>query len=773
MPDIQLWPDWKIVREIGSGSYGKVYEIHRQNGVYLERAALKVIRIPQNKSDLEQLCMDGIQPEATEAYLERHVEEIRNEIGLMQRLIGHSNIVSYEDYLIKKHTGDVGWDILIRMELLTALPVYLSSHKLSQQEVIRLGLDISRALMICHEAGIIHRDIKPQNIFRNDRGDYKLGDFGVSRVLPGSGSILSFKGTLSYMAPETFAMQSTDARSDLYSLALVLYRILNGGRVPFLDSTGFTPAQQEAAQRRRMAGEPIPNPERGSPSLCRVLSIALSANPEARYQTAEQFHRALKNVAEEDREVQAGTILLNDNIRQIKPYMTGQGEMSRRTSVHVADPSDATLYGGNTGKGFYYSDHPNREMKVPISTQTAQLPDTGRQVNRGLGYSNRIKHGNKEHREYYERLRKASMIVLISAAALLFMFACLFLIRWNTSSNASKQVTSIRDNSQKSNTEPWENEDIGSSDTPGELQAHGELDQEYVNGGISDSEAMGIIEAQSLEKTWGSGSEENSGGNSGKTLTLQEAVEAADYVVQFEDSALEKAVRNYLHISDRKITKEEALEQKTLVLSGKNWSNSDKITDLTGLSAFANLEELDVSENLITDLTELSGMSELEILHLEGNSIHDLFPLNGLSNLKRLDLERNTVADISSLADLNNLEMLDIRGNRIDNISALSFLRSMKELYLSDNQISDISAVSEMPSLWYLSMNNNPVEDLSPVDGREKLTTLCLSGTDVKDIQVVMDLPLLSYLDVRDCRMIIDRTPLEHLKKRGGVTVKE
>ena len=79
MPDIQLWPDWKIVREIGSGSYGKVYEIHRQNGIYLERAALKVIRIPQNQADLEQLRMDGIQPEATEAYLERHVEEIRNE----------------------------------------------------------------------------------------------------------------------------------------------------------------------------------------------------------------------------------------------------------------------------------------------------------------------------------------------------------------------------------------------------------------------------------------------------------------------------------------------------------------------------------------------------------------------------------------------------------------------------------------------------------------------------------------------------------------------
>ena len=786
MPDIQLWPDWKIVREIGSGSYGKVYEIHRQNGIYLERAALKVIRIPQNQADLEQLRMDGIQPEATEAYLERHVEEIRNEIGLMQRLIGHTNIVSYEDYLIMKRTPYVGWDILIRMELLTALPAWLSSHTMSEQEVIRLGLDISRALVVCHEAGIIHRDIKPQNIFLNERGDFKLGDFGVSRAMPGNGSVLSFKGTPSYMAPETFAMQSTDARSDLYSLALVLYRILNGGRVPFLDSTGFTPAQQEAAQRRRLTGEPLPDPEQGSPMLCRVLSIALAANPEVRYQTAEQFHRALKAVAEQDRQGSAGTVFLRNRMQQGRQARSGRSYEGTAATTYTGLNAQAPGQYANAQAPNQYANAqiPGQYANGQASPQYAQPLRQAGPAGRGSGADdnrNRMSGRSSDRRVSNERRRNASVIALAAAAALLLLFGVWSLVRGNHPSpaNGGETVSSVENAEQtgfgENDPENLENDGLNSDVNPGQLQAQGAGDQDYTQDGDSGSSNAGSAGGQTQGGSHGSGSA-SAGGFSeqgGKTLTLQEAVEEAEYIVQFEDPALEEAVRSCLHIYDRPIKKEEALEQKSLVLSGKNKSNSEKITDLTGLSAFENLEELEAPENLITDLSELSGMSGLEILHLEKNTIQDLSPLAGLSSLKELDVEKNTVSDVSPLSGLTNLEMLDIRGNRVDDISALSSLTSMKELYLSDNRIQDISAVSEMPDLWYLSMNNNPVEDLSPVEGRDILSTLCLSGTAVTDIRVVTRLPGLSYLDVRNCSSIRDRAPLRQLKNRGGVTVKE
>ena len=786
MPDIQLWPDWKIVREIGSGSYGKVYEIHRQNGIYLERAALKVIRIPQNQADLEQLRMDGIQPEATEAYLERHVEEIRNEIGLMQRLIGHTNIVSYEDYLIRKRTPYVGWDILIRMELLTALPAWLSSHTMSEQEVIRLGLDISRALVVCHEAGIIHRDIKPQNIFLNERGDFKLGDFGVSRAMPGNGSVLSFKGTPSYMAPETFAMQSTDARSDLYSLALVLYRILNGGRVPFLDSTGFTPAQQEAAQRRRLTGEPLPDPEQGSPMLCRVLSIALAANPEVRYQTAEQFHRALKAVAEQDRQGSAGTVFLRNRMQQGRQARSGRSYEGTAATTYTGLNAQAPGQYANAQAPNQYANAqiPGQYANGQASPQYAQPLRQAGPAGRGSGADdnrNGMSGRSNDHRISNERRRNASVIALAAVAALLLLFGVWSLVRGNhpAPANGGETVSSVENAEQtgfgENDPENLENDGLNSDGNPDQLQAQGAADQDYTQDGDSGSSNAGSAGGQTQGGSHGGGSA-SAGGfgeQGGKTLTLQEAVEEAEYIVQFEDPALEEAVRSCLHIYDRPIKKEEALGQKSLVLSGKNKSNSEKITDLTGLSAFENLEKLEAPENLITDLSELSGMSGLEILHLEKNTIQDLSPLAGLSSLKELDVEKNTVSDVSPLSGLTNLEMLDIRGNRVDDISALSSLSSMKELYLSDNRIQDISAVSEMPDLWYLSMNNNPVEDLSPVEGRDILSTLCLSGTDVTDVRVVTRLPKLSYLDVRNCSSIRDREPLRQLKNRGGVTVKE
>jgi serine/threonine protein kinase len=79
----------------------------------------------------------------------------------MDRLKGHTNIVSYEDHTVIPHENKIGWDILIRMELLTPLTDYLQNHKFSEDDVIKLGIDICKALTLCERYSIIHRDIKP------------------------------------------------------------------------------------------------------------------------------------------------------------------------------------------------------------------------------------------------------------------------------------------------------------------------------------------------------------------------------------------------------------------------------------------------------------------------------------------------------------------------------------------------------------------------------------------------------------------------------------
>ena len=100
----------------------------------------------------------------------------------MKELQGQTNIVSCDDFAVVPRKDGIGGQIFIRMELLTPLKKATMQSMLSESEVIRLGKDICKALMLCEARHIIHRDIKPENILVSKFGDYKLGDFGVARV---------------------------------------------------------------------------------------------------------------------------------------------------------------------------------------------------------------------------------------------------------------------------------------------------------------------------------------------------------------------------------------------------------------------------------------------------------------------------------------------------------------------------------------------------------------------------------------------------------------
>ena len=117
-----------------------------------------------------------------------------------------------------EHTEGIGWDILIRMELLTPLIDHIHKEKLSRKDVIKLGIDLCKALELCQKYNIVHRDIKPENIFISDNGDYKLGDFGIARTLEKTTGALSKKGTYVYMAPEIYRDEEYGSNVDIYSL---------------------------------------------------------------------------------------------------------------------------------------------------------------------------------------------------------------------------------------------------------------------------------------------------------------------------------------------------------------------------------------------------------------------------------------------------------------------------------------------------------------------------------------------------------------------------
>ena len=291
-----IFGKWHIVRELGEGSFGKVFEIeHRDlSGTY--SSALKVITIPRNKTELAQVASENTGPDGVTKYFRSIVDGITKEFNIMSQLKGESTIVSYEDHEVREHTDGIGWDIFIRMELLTPLLQYTANYPLSRNDIIRLGIDICSALELCRKNAIIHRDIKPENIFVSKNGRFKLGDFGIAKNIDKTTSELTKTGTYTYMAPEVYKGEAYGASVDIYSLGIVLYNYTNNGRSPFISATqsSVLPAEKTEALLRRMKGEALPAPANADEALSRVILKACAYSPKDRYPTPTDMRRDLE-----------------------------------------------------------------------------------------------------------------------------------------------------------------------------------------------------------------------------------------------------------------------------------------------------------------------------------------------------------------------------------------------------------------------------------------------------------------------------------------------
>ena len=291
---------WYIKRYIGAGSYGKVFEIERRDEFdTVFTGALKAITIPSSPDELEEILSDGMDRDGASTYFRDYVKDLNREIALMSKLKGHSNIVSYEDHAIHAHEDGIGWDILIRMELLTPITGYLKQNKsFTRREIIRLGIDLCRALEVCQRYNIIHRDIKPANIFISETEDFKLGDFGVARIASASTGASTRAGTVNYMAPEVFKGEKYTSNVDIYSLGLVMYQLLNANRMPLYPPypQPMSPAQRERAQAQRLSGAALPPPANADGRLAEIVLKACAPDPAQRYDSPAVMRQALEAI---------------------------------------------------------------------------------------------------------------------------------------------------------------------------------------------------------------------------------------------------------------------------------------------------------------------------------------------------------------------------------------------------------------------------------------------------------------------------------------------
>lgn len=262
------FPGFRILGKLGEGSFGAVYKAHDET---LGRVvALKALLLRQ---DLTPAARDEFLAEARAMAALRHpnvltihsVLEHEGRIGLVTELIDGANLESG-----LKRQGPLG-----------------------AGEAAEVGAQVCRALAAVHQKGMVHRDVKTANILRERGGRIVLGDFGLG-VFISSASRVSMAGTPLYMAPEQVSGQPIDARTDLFALGVVLYRLVTGAYPYRGDSVEAIMAEKE-----RNAVVPLRDARPDLPAeFVAVVEKAMSLNPAARFQSAGEMERALLQVEE-------------------------------------------------------------------------------------------------------------------------------------------------------------------------------------------------------------------------------------------------------------------------------------------------------------------------------------------------------------------------------------------------------------------------------------------------------------------------------------------
>ena len=301
-------------------------------------SAIKIISIPASKGELDSVRSEMNNEQSTREYFRNLVEDCIQEIYTMEHFCGNSHVVSFEDFKVVEYLDEIGWDISIRMEYLTSFMDYCTGKELTEKEVIKLGCDLAMALIYCRKLNIIHRDVKPENIFVSRFGDFKLGDFGIAREQAHTMSNMSKKGTYSYMAPEIYKGEKYDSSIDIYSLGIVLYKLMNQNRLPFLslDKQLITYRDKETALARRMAGEKMPAPVNASAAFSHIILKACAYEPGKRYRKPEDMLRDLEN-AEKEWEKSQWELTNSAELERDQRRYAPQEPEDRMERTHVAE----------------------------------------------------------------------------------------------------------------------------------------------------------------------------------------------------------------------------------------------------------------------------------------------------------------------------------------------------------------------------------------------------------------------------------------------------
>ena len=370
---------YTIEEEIGSGGFGTVYKAYKrdESGTFIR--AIKHISLPTKKQYNDVLNSMGGDYAKADNYFNDILNDLVSEIKILYNLTeqGVLNVVRYTDHHIEKQQNPIKYDIYLSMEYLTPFDEYIQTSKLAVRDVIKLGKDISAALIACHKNTIMHRDIKDENIFVSNDGTYKLGDFGVSKKMQDSSRAESMKGTPNYIAPEVYLGKGKyDCTVDIYSLGIVLYKLLNYNRNPFLPEypLEYNSVDEDKAFEMRMKGDTPPAPLNANNKLGEVILKAISIR-ENRYNDAAELYECLNEIEKSLTNEELNKVVISPikNIVDKKPEPTPQIQSDKNLKETIGEDYNVTNQEEKeTGNGALFETHGDDYTPPVIKREESQ-----------------------------------------------------------------------------------------------------------------------------------------------------------------------------------------------------------------------------------------------------------------------------------------------------------------------------------------------------------------------------------------------------------------
>ena len=665
-----LWDKWYVQEYLGGGSYADVYRITCQVYERTYEAALKVISIPKDQSELNEVELNCETKEDTITYFDQIRQSITSEIDMMEQLKGRTNIVSFEDHDIIPHNNgkDPGYDIFIRMELLEDFSSVIGRESklwTDNRQIVKMGMDIAEGIRICHTHNIIHRDIKLGNIFRSKDGDYKIGDFGIARNVSDAQLTMSIKGTFNYMAPEVYNREHYDFRDDIYSLGMVMYHMLNKNRGPFLPLTEVPTAEQkDRALVRRMRGEQLNAPALAGQKLNEIILKACEFRKEDRFQSMEEFCRALATLSSEDLE-RPGE-LLTDNVQ-----MGSVEEDVLEDDATVA----FTDFGENSQNETPQGQEPATLLVEEEDDCTVALNPEEAEVE--ISWENMIAkpHVEVEMEPPVKKTRPGRKQYLGIAGAALAVFCVIIGLTVALSSKTDKAGSDKADTldvAQRSQADiSQEPVDDPGEQLPEELPEEQETDVEAVSAPVvpfccEEVTVKGSKKAEDLVYE----------GDHLDNLKIQGEFQASETDSTKVDGML------VLEYSDDVIKKSGEYEW---TFTPDDTERYETVTGKVYITA--------VHKDLINGMDELKQIEDKAAVYqlaLTGCGLQDLSVLDGMTNLAVLVLSDNDITDISELAKHPRLQQVYLDGNTsLKEIKPLFELKKLSIVELSGTAVSE------------------------------------------------------------------------------------